>query len=165
MTALVHLTSQFAVSPQLEIADVERLAALGFRAIVAVRPDDEVSAGGPSAEAIARKARAHGLEFRYAPAGSHEVTEPQTVAQFESALRGLHGPVLAYCKSGSRAAIVWALAAAHYHPAVCVGAALSKAGVDPALIADELQGRSRKRGRRPAALTIPCDDLPASSPA
>ena len=156
MTEIVHLTPKFAVSPQLAAGDVTAIAALGFRAIVAVRPDGENTAD-PRADAVAAWAEASGLTFRYAPATSHDLTEPDTVSRFEAAVEDLQGPVLAYCKSGTRAAIIWALAAARYHPAACVGEALRKAGVDPDLIADELKGQQRKKSRRPASLAVKCD--------
>jgi sulfide:quinone oxidoreductase len=155
MTEIVHLTPAFAVSPQLTADDVTAIAALGFRAIVAVRPDGETSSEA-NAETVAALAEARGMSFRYAPASSHDLMEPETVSRFEAAVKGLEGPVLAYCKSGTRAAIVWALAAARYHPAACVGDALRNAGVDPGLIEDELKGQRRKTGRQPASLTVQC---------
>jgi uncharacterized protein (TIGR01244 family) len=85
--------------------------------------------------------------------------EADTVSRFEAAVKGLEGPVLAYCKSGTRAAIVWALAAARYHPAACVGDALRKAGVDPDLIEDELKGQRRNTGRRPGSLAVQCGPI------
>ncbi len=156
MTAIVHLTPSFAVSPQLGAEDVMEVAALGFRAIVAVRPDGE-DATGAHAATVEKLARALGLSFRYAPASAHDLMETETVSRFEAAVAGLEGPVLAYCKSGTRAAIVWALAAARYHPAICVGEALRKAGVDPDLIEDELKGQRPRKGRRPASLTVRCE--------
>ena len=156
MTEIVHLTPEFAVASQIMARDVTVIAALGFRAIVAVRPDGESSAD-PQADCVARLARAEGLAFRYAPATAHDLLEPGTVSRFEAAVKGLEGPVLAYCKSGTRAAIVWALAAARYHPVACVGEALRKAGVDPDLIADELKGQRRKKSRRPASLAVKCE--------
>jgi sulfide:quinone oxidoreductase len=155
MTEIVHLTPTFAVSPQLSADDVTGIAALGFRAIVAVRPDGETSTD-PRAGTVAALAEANGLAFRYAPATAHDLMEADTVSRFEAAVKGLEGPVLAYCKSGTRAAIVWALAAARYHPAACVGEALRKAGVDPDLIEDELKGQRRKTSRRPASLAVEC---------
>jgi sulfide:quinone oxidoreductase len=155
MTGIVHLTPKFAVSSQLSADDVAAIAALGFRAIVAVRPDGETSTD-PKADTVAALARAAGVDFRYAPATSHDLMETETVSRFEAAVNGLEGPVLAYCKSGTRAAIVWALAAARYHPAACVGDALRNAGVDPDLIEDELKGQRRKTGRQPASLTVQC---------
>ena len=157
MTEIVYLTPKFAVSSQITARDVTNVAALGFRAIVAVRPDGENSTD-PKADAVAAWAAASGLAFRYAPASSHELTEPGTVSRFEAAVRGLQGPVLAYCKSGTRAAIVWALAAARYHPASCVGEALRQAGVDPDLIEDELKLQRRKKSRRPASLAVQCEE-------
>jgi sulfide:quinone oxidoreductase len=157
MTRIVRLTPDFAVSPQIVAGDIEAIAALGFRAIVAVRPDGE-TAGEPMAGDVAALARSHGLDFRYVPAASHDLMEPETVNRFEAAVSGLDGPVLAYCKSGTRAAIVWALAAARYQPAACVSAAMLKAGVDPDLIEDELLDQPRALSAKPPSLAVVCPD-------
>lgn len=160
-TPVTWLTATFAIAPQISAADVAGLARSGFRAIIAVRPDGEDAAAAPSRQ-IARAAKTHGVTFRYAPVASHALTEAGSVEAFEVAIAGTHGPVLAYCKSGTRAAIVWALAAARYQPADCVGEVLRKAGVDPDLIADELNEQHRKPGVRPAPLVVEC---PTSSAA
>ena len=161
MIGITRLTPVFAVSPQITAQDVAAIAAMGFRVIVAVRPDGE-GAGDPSADDIARMASAEGLTFRYAPASSHELTEPATVSRFETSVEGLEGPVLAYCKSGTRAAIVWAMAAARYHPVACVAVALRKAGVDPDLIEDELRLQRRSKARQPSSLIVQCEPTVAA---
>ena len=158
MPGIVRLTPVFAVSPQIAAGDIAAIAAGGFRAIVAVRPDAEHD-GSPQAGDIERLARARGLAFRYAPASSHDLMEPETVSRFEAAVEGLEGPVLAYCKSGTRAAMVWALAAARHHPAACVSAALRAAGVDPEIIADELLDQRRASSVKPASLAVVCREL------
>ena len=156
MSKIVHLSPSFAIAPQLQSADIGRVAELGFCAILAVRPDgeDRSSLTSRQVRAGARKA---GLQFQYAPASMHEVTESKTVARFEQALLGLEGPVLAYCKSGTRAAILWALSQAGLQPLDAIRAALRRAGVDPEIIEDDLQVRQAsavasadkaKRGRR-----------------
>lgn len=158
MRPIVHLTPAFSVAPQIEAADVAALAAQGFRAIVAVRPDAEE---GPQAGDIAALARSQGLAFRYVPARSHELMEPETVSRFEAAVSGLEGPVLAYCKTGTRAALVWGLAAARHQPAACVSAVLRDAGIDAEVIADELNGQRPASTVRPASLAVVCRDLVA----
>ena len=161
MTTIRHLTPAFAVAPRIETADVGLVAAAGFRAIVAVRPDGE-DASGPAAHEIAALARALGLAFRYVPASPHDVLEPETVSRFEAALDGLRGPVLAYCTSGTRAAIVWALAAARHQPAACVSAVLRDAGLRLDGIEDELREQPRSSAAKPASLAVVCGDPAAA---
>jgi sulfide:quinone oxidoreductase len=155
MAAIVRLTPGFSVSPQIAASDVAAIAAGGFRSIVAVRPDAEDTIS-PNAAEIEHLAMARGLTFRYAPAASHDLLEADTVSRFEAAVAGLEGPVLAYCKSGTRAAIVWALAAARHQPAACVSATLRAAGVDADGIADELLEQPRASSEKPASLAVVC---------
>lgn len=143
MSNIVHLTRVFAVSSQLEPADVEHAALLGFRAVIALRPDGEDETS-PTARRIGTCARRAGMAFRHIPVATHEVTETRTVDRFARALRALEGPVLAYCKSGTRAALLWALASAEQVPLALIEEALAKAGVDAEIIEDELRDRQRQ---------------------
>ena len=61
-----ELTPELAVADQLTLDDLEAVKEAGFKAVVCNRPDEE---GEPHAEAdaMAQKANALGLEFRYLP--------------------------------------------------------------------------------------------------
>lgn len=104
------LTDQFAVAPQIDPADVPAIAAKGFKAIVNNRPDEEVpeALGG---ETVAKAARAAGLAYHAIPVGQQGFAEPQ-VRALRQAVAESAGPVLAYCRSGTRSTYLWALAAA-----------------------------------------------------
>ena len=90
------------VSPQISVADVATLREAGFRSIICNRPDGE-GADQPTHEEIESAARAAGLEVRYLPVQSGMVSESDA-AEFGEALIELPGPVLAYCRSGTRSA-------------------------------------------------------------
>jgi sulfide:quinone oxidoreductase len=98
------------VSPQIGPEDVPDLAMMGFRAIVCNRPDGE-GPDQPTQEEIGAVARAAGLEMRYLPVVAGMVSD-EDAAAFAAALRELPGPVLAYCRTGTRSATLWSLAEA-----------------------------------------------------
>ena len=105
-----QVNENMSVSPQIEPADVPDLAAAGFKAIINNRPDDE-EAGQPSGDAIAEAAAVAGLSYHAIPVTHAGFSHPQLDAMAD-ALTGASGPVLAYCRSGTRSCNLWALAAA-----------------------------------------------------
>ena len=97
------------VTGQIAPADMPVIAALGVTTIVNNRPDGE-EPGQPTSAEIEAEARAAGLDFRYIPVGSgFSANQVQAMA---AALDDAGGPVLAYCKSGTRSTFLWALARA-----------------------------------------------------
>ncbi|MBS0256027.1 MAG: TIGR01244 family phosphatase, partial [Proteobacteria bacterium] len=74
------------------------------------RPEDE-SPDQTSGPDIAAAARAAGLDYRAIPVTHAGFSQPQVAAMAE-ALAGAGGPVLAYCRSGTRSTLLWALAEA-----------------------------------------------------
>ena len=85
----------------------EEIAGLGMAMIVNNRPDGE-EPGQPTSDAMAAAAEAAVVQYRHIPvAGGFSL--PQ-VAQMADALAAADGPVLAFCKSGTRSTFLWALA-------------------------------------------------------
>jgi sulfide:quinone oxidoreductase len=101
------ITPQLSVSEQILAADVQTIAQQGFQSIVCNRPDGEVP-GQPMARDIEALALAAGLAFRHLPVETGKVSPEQGVA-FGQLLQTLPQPVLAYCRSGTRSTILWAL--------------------------------------------------------
>lgn len=99
-----------AVAPQIAPEDVPAIAAAGFRAIVNNRPDGE-EPGQPAGDAIRVAAEAAGLAYTAIPVTGAGFSHPQLAAMAE-ALAATDGPVLAYCRSGTRSCNLWALTAA-----------------------------------------------------
>lgn len=122
------LDENVSVSPQLRPEEITELATLGFRSVICNRPDGE-EPGQPGFAEIEAAARQHGLEARFVPVISGAL-RPEDVAAFDEALRELPGPVLAYCRSGTRSAMLWALAQAGRRPADELLAAARRAGYD-----------------------------------
>lgn len=110
-TGTMHrLSDRIAVRDQLTPADVATIAAHGFGAVFDLRPDGEVP-DQPSSDVIGNVVRAAGLRFAYLPTPHGDIPEA-VVRDLGRALDGDTGKVLLYCRSGKRAARVWALAEA-----------------------------------------------------
>lgn len=104
---ITEITPDYSVSPQIAPGDVADIAARGFRSIMCNRPDGEGPDQTPVAE-IEAEARRLGLAFAYVPVVSGRI-DVQNVADFKAALDHLDGPVLAYCRSGTRCQNLWLL--------------------------------------------------------
>jgi uncharacterized protein (TIGR01244 family) len=101
------LTEQVAVAPQIAAADFAALAAAGVRTVINNRPDGEEAGQLSSAEA-ARLAAASGLAYRHIPVTAATLSD-EAVAAFRQTVAAADGKVLAYCRSGTRSATLWAL--------------------------------------------------------
>lgn len=143
------LSPQFAVSPQITPQDIPALKAQGYRAIIANRPDGE-GADQPTFAEIEAAAHAAGMQARYIPISGGMVGDDD-VAAFRAALRDLPGPVLAYCRSGTRSATLWSLAQADDMPLSQILAATSTAGYDLSGVVRRIANGGRTPVARPDA--------------
>ncbi|NBQ86262.1 MAG: TIGR01244 family phosphatase [Betaproteobacteria bacterium] len=103
-----YLSDQFAVAAQLGAADVPGVAAQGFRTLVNNRPDGEAM-GQPVHADIEAAARAAGLHYVFLPVIPGAIT-PDEARAMKQVLTTAPGPVLAFCRSGSRSANLYSLA-------------------------------------------------------
>ncbi len=126
-----QIDARFFVAPQIDVADVAAAKAAGIVLIVNNRPDGE-DASAPQGEQIAAAAAKRGIDYIAIPIGnagfSHAQIEALSVALASVAP---DGPVLAYCRSGTRSTHLWALAQARDggDPATLIGQAAA-AGYD-----------------------------------
>ena len=104
-----ELEDGMAVSPQITADDVRAAASLGYGTIICNRPDGE-EANQPSAAEIEAAAQDAGLSFLALPFAAGGPSQDQ-VEGLVAALAA-PGKVLAYCRSGTRSATLWALARA-----------------------------------------------------
>ena len=106
MTKLIALTPDFHVAANVTAGDVPGLAGDGYAAVIAVAPDTD---GVGESRDVREAAGRNGLAFSHIPVLAGLITDEQ-VAAFSQALDAAQGPVLAYCHSGLRAVLLWALA-------------------------------------------------------
>ena len=131
------LTPALSVSPQLNEADVAEAASAGFRAIIDNRPDGE-EPGQPTAAEMSALATAHGLGFAHVPTVGGKISD-EDVALMAHALADLEGPVLAYCRTGTRSTTLWALSQAGAQTADALIATAAAAGYDLAALRPRLE--------------------------
>lgn len=151
MVQFVRLTPDFAFGPQVEAGDFAALRAAGFASVLNARPDDEAGPYLLSGEAEGL-AGAEGLSYAHAPTDNHAIFEPEVIDRFEDALARLPRPIFAHCKSGTRAAILWALVAARYRDVEEVIATLRDAGQELEFLEDEMRESAAHRRQSPFRL-------------
>ncbi len=103
-----RLTEKLYISPQISPADAAETAKLGIRSVICNRPDGE-EPGQPTAQQTADWLADAGIQsFHHQP-----VLAPQAGAddarQFAAQLEAADGAVLAYCRTGTRASLLWAI--------------------------------------------------------
>lgn len=104
------LDDSISVAGQIDAADIADAAAQGFTMVINNRPDDE-QPGQPGGAQIEAAARAAGLAYHAIPITHAGFSESQVIAM-RDALAAAPGPVLAFCRSGTRSTLIWALAQA-----------------------------------------------------
>jgi uncharacterized protein (TIGR01244 family) len=102
-----RLSPRYHVSPQIAPEDLPAIAAAGFATVICNRPDTEVPASH-QADAIDRAVRAAGLRFEVLEL-THQTMTQQNIARQQEIIAASEGPVLAYCASGTRSSVIWAL--------------------------------------------------------
>jgi len=103
-----RIDDSISVAAQISPDDVSRAAEAGFAMIINNRPDQE-EPGQPAGDAIREAARAAGIAYVAIPIG-HGGFSVDQVRAMEEALKAAQGPVLAFCRSGTRSTFAWALA-------------------------------------------------------
>jgi len=110
MSDFRHISDDFWASPQISLVDVDEAKQRGFALIVNNRPEGETEdqVPGESIEAAVREA---GMDYVAIPVTHAGFSEDQ-VRSMAGALQQAEGPVLAYCRSGTRSTLLWSLAQA-----------------------------------------------------
>jgi uncharacterized protein (TIGR01244 family) len=98
------------VAGQVTPADVAEAAAQGVTFVINNRPDEE-QPGQPSGAEIEAAAKAAGLGYAAIPI-THAGFSMNQVEAMRAALEAAPGKILAFCRSGTRSTLVWALARA-----------------------------------------------------
>ena len=103
-----HLTEYISVSGQIKHSDMSDLVKLGFKTVINNRPDCEVPFQ-PRSKTLAARAKKAGITYFYLPVLSGKMTQDD-VDDFAVLLAQAKGPVLAFCRTGTRSANLWAKA-------------------------------------------------------
>lgn len=103
-----QLDDRTLVDGQIVPGDVAELQAMGVTMIVNNRPDGE-DAGQPTSDEIEAAATALGIDYRHVP-----IARGMGPSDIEAMRDAMHaagtGKILAYCRSGNRSTLAWAVA-------------------------------------------------------
>jgi len=136
-----QLTPRFFVAPQISPEDMQDIAAAGITRVICNRPDIEVPPSHQAA-AVEIAAKAAGVEFFFHPL-THQNMVPDVIATNRGLLDESEGPCLAYCASGTRSTVAWALAASKEMSVDDVLSAASAAGYDLSNLRPTLEAAAR----------------------
>lgn len=125
-------------SPQISVDDIAAAAALGIGMIVNNRPEDESDDQTPGAD-IAEAAAAAGMAYVAIPVTHAGFSMPQVEAMEAALAAAGDKPVLAYCRSGTRSTLLWALAQARMGTDLAtISSSAARAGYDVSPISANL---------------------------
>jgi uncharacterized protein (TIGR01244 family) len=125
---LKRINDDVSVAPQISLDDMPAIRAAGFTTVINNRPDGEAP-GQPNSDEMKAAAEAAGLSYHFIPLGREGVSA-QMVDEERAVLEGSDGPVLAFCRSGTRSTTLWALAQAGKMPAQEIVAQAAHAGYE-----------------------------------
>jgi uncharacterized protein (TIGR01244 family) len=131
-----RINDRVSVSPQILPEDVAAIKAAGFVGIINNRPEGEAP-DQPAGAAIEAAAKAQGLAYYAIPLGREGVS-PDLVEKTREVLEGSAGPVIAFCRSGTRSTTLWALSQAGKMDASEIISAAQNAGYDMSHLAGHL---------------------------
>ncbi len=138
------LTLNFAVSPQICADDLAEIAESGIKTVICNRPDAEIPAELHHAE-IRAAAEAAGLDFVVLELTMQTLT-PANIARQHALIEKADGPVLAYCRTGTRCSVVWALTQVGTMATNDILAAATTAGYDLSGLAPTLDQMAKAQG-------------------
>jgi uncharacterized protein (TIGR01244 family) len=103
-----QLDEKTLVNGQISPGDIAELKAMGVTLIVNNRPDGE-DAGQPESDKIEAAAKAAGIEYRHVPIARG--MGPSDVEAMREAIHATgEGKLFAFCRSGNRSTLAWAVA-------------------------------------------------------
>ena len=147
------VTPGLSVSPQVSLQDIAALQGLGFKGLINVRPDGEED-GQPTSAEVEAAAAASGLAYVHIPVVSGKMTDADIEA-FRQARATMLGPVLSFCRTGTRAVTLWAITQAPTLSNEAIIATAADAGYDLAGKAAELDARRASAAAAPVKTLTP----------
>lgn len=135
------LTPAYAVSPQIDPADLPAIKAAGFTTVVDNRPEGEIPEA-LRADRMRQAAEALGLAFVLNPVTPGQFTDDVIETQRQAVERS-SGPVFAYCASGNRSSCVWALMNAGKVPTAELVGTAARFGYNLTALVPMIEARAR----------------------
>ena len=103
-----QLDEKTLVDGQISPEDVAAIKAMGVTLIVNNRPDNE-DAGQPTSASIEAAAKEQGIDYRHVPIARG--LGPSDIEAMREAMHAAgEGKLFAFCRSGNRSALAWAVA-------------------------------------------------------
>lgn len=105
--AIFKLSEKLYIAPQLSQQDTEEAAKLGIRTVICNRPDGEEE-NQPAAAQVQQWLSMQGITtFKHQPVVASKISASDVTA-FQKLLDEGQQPILAYCRTGTRCALLWA---------------------------------------------------------
>ncbi len=135
-----QISENYAAKGQILSQEMSEIANLGFKTVINNRPDGE-EMGQPVNDDLKAAAEAAGLSYVFIPM-TLPTLSPALVTQHHMAIEASDGPVFAFCRSGTRSTILWALTQVCFHGASIseVTSSAAREGYDLSGIAPLLEG-------------------------
>lgn len=105
-----QLDTNVFVAPQVDAEGIRQAAMQGITTIINNRPDDE-EFSQPESHELEALTKLLGMKYCHIPV-THAGMSALQIDQMILALSQSDGPVLAFCRSGTRSTLLWALARA-----------------------------------------------------
>lgn len=133
------VSDTFAIAPAMTAPDIVAAGEAGFAMVVNNRFDGESPDQLPTAE-VGKLVQAQGMGYRHIPLFAHPDPAPD-IAALEEVISTSTGPVIAFCLSGKRSAVLWALtmASRNASPTAEILAATQGAGYDLSPLTPQLE--------------------------
>ena len=111
---LNKIIDDYVVSDQIQTEDITIIKNKGFKTIFCNRPDSE-EANQITVKSIQDQADKDGLNFIHQPVVGGQITQ-QDVDLFKAHYAAAEKPIFAYCRSGTRSSMLWALSESSVRP-------------------------------------------------
>jgi len=139
---IIKITQQFFVSAQIGHRDAGVAAEQGIKTIICNRPDNEAT-DQPFTQDLEDAATDAGINYLHVPVSSKTISD-ENVVEFAAAYESAEGPILAFCRTGMRSTILWALAEVESHGVNAILAITKEAGYDLSKLRPRLEARVAK---------------------
>ena len=104
---LNKIIEDYVVSDQITEEDIEQVKKAGFKTIFCNRPDNEEQ-NQVTVKSIQDKAIESGLNFIHQPVIGGQISQ-NDIDQFSDYYDAAEKPIFAYCRTGTRSSMLWAL--------------------------------------------------------